>query len=88
MSGDSYVAAIEFGKKVRAKTLISYGNSSQPESPHVGDQLELFSKKELRPVWRTRKEIEANLEKREIFEDGKFINIFQDSDIYYLIREL
>ena len=87
VSGDSYVAAIEFGKKVRAKTLISYGNSSQPESPHVGDQLELFSKKELRPVWRTREEIEANLEKREIFEDGKFINIFQDSDIYYLIRK-
>lgn len=44
---------------------LSYGNASQPGSPHVGDQLELFARKELRPVWRTRAEIEAHLEERE-----------------------
>jgi len=68
MGGDSYVAAIEFSTPVRAKVITSYGNSSQPGSPHNGDQLELFSKKEMRSAWLTRKEIEANLESREVFK--------------------
>jgi acyl-homoserine-lactone acylase len=66
VAGDSYVAAVEFSNPVRAQALLSYGNSSQPGSPHRGDQLELFSRKELRPVWRTRAEVEAHLETREV----------------------
>ena len=65
--GDSYIAAIEFGNPVRAKALIGYGNSSQPGSPHRTDQLPLFARKELRPVWRTRQEVEAHLEARKVF---------------------
>ncbi len=63
--GDSYVAVIEFGPTVRARSLISYGNATQPGSPHVGDQLSLFAQKQLKPVWRTRVEIDAHLERRE-----------------------
>jgi acyl-homoserine-lactone acylase len=63
--GDSYVAAIEFSTPVRAMAIIGYGNSSQPNSPHQTDQLELFARKRLRPVWRLRKEIEAHLAARE-----------------------
>jgi acyl-homoserine-lactone acylase len=47
-SGDSYVGVLEFGEKVRAKVLVSYGNASQANSPHNGDQLKLFSQKQLR----------------------------------------
>lgn len=65
--GDSFVAAVEFGRTVRAKALLGYGNASQPGSPHRTDQLPLFARKELRPVWRTRAEVEANLESRERF---------------------
>jgi len=64
--GDSYVATIEFGPTVRARSLISYGNASQPGSSHIGDQLELFANKQLKPVWLTRAEIELNLERREM----------------------
>ena len=56
---------IEFSEPVRARALLTTSNSSQPGSPHNGDQLELFSRKELRPVWRTRAEIEPHLELRE-----------------------
>lgn len=66
-SGDSFVMAVEFSNPVRAQALLSYGNASQPDSPFRGDQLQLFSRKELRPVWRTREEIEANLAFREVF---------------------
>lgn len=65
--GDSYVAAIEFSSPPRARALIAYGNASQPGSRHGGDQLELFARKQLRPVWRTREEIEKNLESRQKF---------------------
>ena len=67
VSGDSYYAAIEFGDVVRARVLTAYGNSTQPGSPHVGDQLELFARQEMRPVWRTRDDIEAHLEARQVF---------------------
>lgn len=63
--GDSFVSIIEFSNPVRARVLLTYGNASQKGSPHAGDQIELFSKQELRPAWRTRPEIEANLEARE-----------------------
>ena len=66
--GDSYVAIVEFSDPVRAKVLTSYGNATQPHSSHVGDQLELMSRKEMRIAWRTRAEIEANLESRTVFE--------------------
>lgn len=63
--GDSYVAAIEFSTPVRARALTAYGNASQPGSPHRTDQLRLYAAKELRPVWRTRPEIMANLRDRD-----------------------
>ncbi len=65
--GDTYVAAIEFSNPVRAMALVSYGNSSQPGSKHQSDQLPLFARKELRPVWRTREEIMKHLEERKAF---------------------
>lgn len=67
VSGDSYIAAIEFSDPVRAMVLTSYGNATQPGSPSVSDQLRLFARKQLRPVWRSRKEIEAHLASRQAF---------------------
>jgi acyl-homoserine-lactone acylase len=66
VSGDSFVAAVEFSHMVSAIALTSYGNATQPGSRHVGD-LQLFAKKKLRPVWRTRKEIKTHLTERKVF---------------------
>ncbi|MEG4120111.1 acylase [Microcoleus sp. N9_B4] len=65
VAGDSFVAAIEFSNPVKAMALNSYGNATQPGSPHAGDQWQLFARKELRPVWRSRSEIEAHLSSRQ-----------------------
>lgn len=65
-SGDSWVGVIEFGNQVKAKVLLSYGNASQKDSPHNGDQLELFSKKELRDAWFTPEQVKANTVRTEI----------------------
>ncbi|MDZ8094237.1 MAG: acylase [Nostoc sp. DedQUE05] len=67
VAGDSYVATIEFSQPVKAMALISYGNATQPGSPHITDQLPLFTRKQLRSVWRTQKEVLAHLEERKTF---------------------
>ena len=62
-AGDTWYAALEFTPAgVNARVLLAYGNASQPHSPHRGDQLELYGRKEMRTPWRTRADIEANLE--------------------------
>jgi acyl-homoserine-lactone acylase len=66
VGGDSFVAAVEFGETARARVLLSYGNASQTGSPHVGDQLVLLANGEMRTAWRSRDEIEANLEEHEV----------------------
>lgn len=65
VGGDSYVAAVSFGKKVKAQVLLSYGNATQPGSKHLGDQLPLLSQKKLRAPWLERNEIMQHLEERE-----------------------
>lgn len=65
-SGDSWVGVIAFGDEVKAKVLLSYGNSTQKDSPHNGDQLELFSRKELRDAWFTPEQVKANTKKLEV----------------------
>lgn len=68
VAGDTYVAVTEFGEKVRASVLLSYGNSSQPGNRHVGDQLQLLSEKKLRQALLDKTEILKNLESRESLE--------------------
>jgi acyl-homoserine-lactone acylase len=65
VGGDSYEAVIEFSSPVRAMSLVAYGNASRTGSPHRTDQLALFSRKQFKPVWRTRAQVEAHLERRE-----------------------
>ena len=71
-SGDSWVGVIEFGREVHAKVLLSYGNATQKNSPHNGDQLELFSKKELRDAWLKEAEVKANTTSIEVLTENGF----------------
>jgi acyl-homoserine-lactone acylase len=67
VAGDSYVSITEFGSKVKARVLLSYGNSTQQGSKHLGDQLSLLSRKELRTAWLEKSDILKHLEEREQF---------------------
>jgi acyl-homoserine-lactone acylase len=66
VGGDTFVMAVEFSDPIRAVAVLGYGNASQAGSPHRTDQLSLFSEKRMRPVLRTRSEIESELEKRTV----------------------
>ncbi len=50
ISGNSFVAVVEFGDKVRAKTMLAGGQSGDPESPHFDDQARLYVNVEFKDV--------------------------------------
>ncbi len=41
--GNSFVAAVEFGERVKAKTILAGGQSGDPNSPHFDDQIERYA---------------------------------------------
>jgi acyl-homoserine-lactone acylase len=70
VSGDSFVAVVEFSSPVRAQALLAYGNASQADRRPDDRQLELMAHKSLRSVWRRQAEIEAHTVEREVFKAG------------------
>lgn len=50
-SGNSFVAVVEFGDKVRAKAVTAGGESGNPSSPHFNDQAKRYSTGDLREVY-------------------------------------
>ncbi len=50
-SGNSFVAAVEFGDSVRARAITAGGQSGHPSSPHFKDQAERYSTGALREVY-------------------------------------
>jgi acyl-homoserine-lactone acylase len=73
--GDSWVGVIEFGEKIKAKVLLSYGNSTQSGSPHNGDQLKLFSEKKMRDAYFYKSDVETHKQKAEVVKAGKFVEL-------------
>ena len=41
--GNSFVAVVEFGEKVKAKTILAGGQSGHPDSPHFDDQIQKYA---------------------------------------------
>ena len=64
MSGNSFVAVVEFCEKVRAKSLLAGGQSGDPNSPHFNDQAERYASGDLRPVYFYRADVEAHQEQQ------------------------
>jgi acyl-homoserine-lactone acylase len=67
--GNSFVAAVEFGPRLRAKSILAGGNSSNPASPHFADQALMYSRGEFKDVLFYKEDIERNLERK--YHPGK-----------------
>ncbi len=61
--GNSFVAAVEFGPTVRAKAIMSGGESGDPSSPHFYDQALMFSRGIFRDVYFTPGDVGAHAER-------------------------
>lgn len=68
-SGNSFVAVVEFGEKVKAKSLLAGGQSGDPSSTHFDDQVDLYVKGEFKDVAYYREDVEARAQ--ETYQPGK-----------------
>lgn len=50
VSGNSFICAVEFGKRIKAKSLLAGGESGDPASPHFKDQAEMYTKGKFKDV--------------------------------------
>lgn len=58
--GNSFVAVVEFGKELKAKSILAGGVNSNPSSPHFMDQAERYSKGEFKDVSFYKKDVVKN----------------------------
>ncbi|MGD0776287.1 MAG: acylase [Candidatus Solibacter sp.] len=62
-SGNSFVAVVEFGDRVRAKAVTAGGESGNPASPHFNDQAKRYSTGELREVYFYRDQLKGHTQR-------------------------
>jgi acyl-homoserine-lactone acylase len=68
-SGNTFVAIVEFGPRLRAWAVREGGNSGDPGSPHFKDQAERYASGNLRQVYFHPNELRGHVERR--YKPGK-----------------
>ncbi|MBS0275057.1 MAG: penicillin acylase family protein [Proteobacteria bacterium] len=63
-SGNSFVAVVEFGPKVRAIAITAGGESGDPKSPHFNDEAVRYARGELRQVYFYPEDLKGHVERR------------------------
>jgi penicillin amidase len=62
--GGSFIGVYEFGDRVQAATILQFGQSSDPKSPHFMDQAALYSKREFKPAWFEWSDVQSHARRR------------------------
>ncbi len=63
-NGNSFICAVEFGKKIKAKSLLAGGQSGDPASKHFGDQAEMYTKGIFKEVLFYKEDVLRNAERK------------------------
>ncbi len=64
MHGNSFVAVVEFGDKVKAKSILAGGQSGDPSSPHFYDQAQRYADVQFKDVAYYKEDVEARAKKK------------------------
>lgn len=67
--GNSFVATVEFGPKVKAWAVTAGGESGHPDSKHFQDQAERYAAGDLRPVYFYPEDLKGHVER--VYRPGK-----------------
>lgn len=60
VSGNSFIAAVEFGKKLKAKTILTGGQSSDPSSPNFTDQADGYINGKFKEIFFYKEDVMKN----------------------------
>ncbi|MEO0733455.1 MAG: penicillin acylase family protein, partial [Bacteroidota bacterium] len=63
VAGNSFVAVVEFGDRVRAKTMLAGGQSGDPTSPHFSDQAQRYADRAFKEAAFYREDVEARAQR-------------------------
>jgi acyl-homoserine lactone acylase PvdQ len=63
-NGNSFVAVVEFGDRVKAKSILAGGQSNDPDSPHFFDQAPLYAEQQFKDVAYYREDVERRAQER------------------------
>ena len=63
-SGNSFVAVVEFGDRVRARAVTAGGESGDPSSPHFNDEAGRYASGNLRDVYFDRDQLKGHIERQ------------------------
>lgn len=63
-NGNSFVACVEFGKKVKAKSVVTGGQSFDPSSKHFTDQAEMYINGQFKDVFFYKEDVLKHVERK------------------------
>lgn len=63
VNGNSFICAVEFGKKIKAKSLLAGGQSGDPASKHFNDQASMYTKGQFKEVLFYKEDVLKHAEK-------------------------
>lgn len=63
VNGNSFVCAVEFGTRLKAKSLLAGGENGNPSSKHFTDQMEMYTKGQFKDVLFYKEDVLKNMEK-------------------------
>jgi len=62
--GNSFVAVVEFGPRVVARSVVTGGQASRPASPHFTDQAALYCEGQFKDVWFYPEDVQRHVERQ------------------------
>lgn len=68
--GNSFVAVVEFGPRVKARAVTAGGESGNPASPHFGDQVDRYATGNLRPVYFYPEDLKGHVQGVKVVKGG------------------
>ena len=69
VAGNSFIAVVEFGKKIKARSIVTGGESFDPGSKHFLDQSQMFAEGKFKDLYFYKEDVLKNAEK--IYHPGK-----------------
>jgi acyl-homoserine lactone acylase PvdQ len=71
VAGHSFISVVDFGPEIQARSILVFGENSDPSSPHYFDQAEIYARQEFKPAYFRLDEIKSHAEQAYHPGEGK-----------------